>query len=612
MCSIIGYYSSKNQAAPILVKGLSRMEYRGYDSVGVATLSKKTKMVGVRSRKQTSPTDFQINVLKGTGKVKDVNRSLGLGKMIGSLGIGHTRWATHGEATVENAHPHLSVDGKIAIVHNGIIENYEQLKRFLYRQSPGVYSYKSETDSEIIANLLHWAYNDGEVSIPKAICKTCDKLEGDYSFIALFDGHALVAVKKNKPLIVGVGMGGDYFFSSDVLGFVSHTDEVIYPDNGEFVVCCLGGFCIFDFKGSRVYHETTKISKELADVYKGEYAHFTLKEIYEQDKTIAKAGANSKEELKLMAEFMKMTPRLFITGSGTSYHAGLVAKNLLTQADIHAEVCLSSETAFQGHRFDQQSVLLALSQSGESADVLDTVARAKAGGAKIVSIVNTMNSTLARESSICVGLNCGPEIGVAATKSFTSQLAIMYRLLDILTGQESLVDDTAWAVWKYLNSDEPEGHRVLTAKQIAPELKNVSDIYVLGRGIHWPIAVEAALKIKEITYIHAEGIAGGELKHGPLALMDENTYIILINPKDETYKDTLMSASQIKARGAKIIGVSDEPSELYDHWFQLPKKKALFPILEIVPIQILAYYLAIERANDPDYPRNLAKSVTTK
>lgn len=609
MCSIIGYYSSKNQAAPILVKGLSRMEYRGYDSVGVATLSKKTKLVGVRSRKSSS--DLQINVLKGTGKVKDVNRNLGLGKMIGTLGIGHTRWATHGEATPANAHPHRSIDGKIAIVHNGIVENYQKLKRFLYREAPGVYSYKSETDSEVIANLLHWAYADGTVSISEAICKTCERLHGDYSFIALFDRGTVVAVKKNKPLIIGVGKN-DYFISSDVLGFVSHTDDAIYPDNGEFVVIDEEGFRICDFQGNKVQYETTKISKELADVYKGEYAHFTLKEIYEQDKTIAKAGANSQEELESMAEFMKMTPRLFITGSGTSYHAGLVAKNLLTQANIHAEVVMSSETAYLGHRFDQQSVLLALSQSGESADVLDTVARAKAEGAKIVSIVNTMNSTLARESSICVGLNCGPEIGVAATKSFTSQLAIMYRLLDILTGDDSLVDDTAYAVWKYLTSDEPTGHRVLTARQIAPELKNVSDIYVLGRGIHWPIAVEGALKIKEITYIHAEGIAGGELKHGPLALMDENTYIILINPKDETYDDTLTSASQIKARGAKIIGISDEPSELYDHWFQLPKKKALFPILEIVPIQILAYYLAIERANDPDYPRNLAKSVTTK
>ncbi len=585
MCSIIGFYglTHKTKAAPLMVQGLSRMEYRGYDSVGLATI-----------------TD-QINVLKGVGRVKDVNQALKLSDMTGHIGIGHTRWATHGEPTYENAHPHLSGDDTIAVVHNGIIENHQEIKDFLESEAPGVYTYKSETDSEVIPHLIHWSCQKG-----LDIKDVCKRLKGDYAFIVLFQDGTMIATKNHKPLVIGMSDEAIYL-ASDVLGFINHTDQVIYPDNQQFVKI-KHTIEIFDFDGNPVEHETVTVSKELADVYKGEYAHFTIKEIHEQPKTICVAAKETQDELKLMAEFMKHTPSLFITGSGTSYHAGLVAKTLLSQAKINAEVIIASETPYMGHRFDHQSVLLALSQSGESADVIDTVLRAKADGAKIVSIVNTMTSSLAHLSSICVGLNCGPEIGVAATKSFTAQLSIMYQILGYLRGEEYALGETCEAVEELLDYLTGSGQIM----KLAREMCSINDLYILGRGIHWPIAVEGALKIKEITYIHAEGVAGGELKHGPLALMDEDTYVILINPNDETYKDTLTSASQIKARGAKIIGISDEPSDLYHKWIALPKKKALFPILEIVPIQLLSYHLAIERANDPDYPRNLAKSVTVK
>jgi glucosamine--fructose-6-phosphate aminotransferase (isomerizing) len=602
MCSIIGVYGLDEtcQAAPVMVQGLTRMEYRGYDSVGLATASKKAKLAGSLKR----PRGNDLKVLKAVGRVAEVNRNLGLSQMTGRLGIGHTRWATHGESTPENAHPHMSIDGSIAVVHNGIIENYQEIKLFLDEEAPGVYSYKSQTDSEVIPHLIHWAFQN-DLGIPEV----CERLEGDYAFIALFQDGTMIAVKNHKPLIMGVSSDAVYF-ASDVLGFINHTDRVIYPDNQQFVRLDQyeNKIEIFDFDGNPVEYEAVTVSKELADVYKGEYAHFTIKEIHEQPVTICTAAQETQDELRLMAEFMKHTPSLFITGSGTSYHAGLVAKQLLTHAKINAEVVIASETPYLGHRFDHQSVLLALSQSGESADVLDTVSRAKEGGAKIVSIVNTMTSSLAHESSICVGLNCGPEIGVAATKSFTSQLSIMYQILGCLKGEDYPLASTCEAVEELLDYLTASGQII----KLAREMSDISDLYVLGRGIHWPIAVEGALKLKEITYIHAEGIAGGELKHGPLALMDEDTYVILINPSDETHKDTLTSASQIKARGAKIIGISDEPSDLFHHWIALPKKKALFPILEIVPIQLLSYHLALERANDPDYPRNLAKSVTVK
>ena len=586
MCSIIGYYG-KEFAAPIIVKGLKRMEYRGYDSVGVATESNN-----------------QIELKKGIGKVNEVNSKIQLDSLPGKIGIGHTRWATHGKVTEFNAHPHPSNSGKIAIVHNGIIENFEELKKQLEDEG---YNFKSETDSEIIANLLQKHYEKTK-DVKETILKTVSEIKGHYAFVAMFENGQLAAARFHEPLIIGVGQD-DFFLSSDVLGFIEYTDDAIYLENGNFVILEENKFQILDFQGKHAKYGITKVSKEFGDAYKGDYAHFTLKEIYEQHETILKAGEKTEEAIEKAADHIKHAKNIYVTGSGTSYNSALIAKQIFSKyAKIKAEPIMSSELQFSPESIDENSIIIAISQSGESADVLDAVKIGKQANCKIIAIVNLMTSSLAREADIVIGMNCGPEIGVAATKSFTSQLVILYKIVQKLTDNKITIDFEKFAVsiLKILEN-------TTKIQEIAKEIKNISDIYVLGRGINYPIAKEAALKLKELTYIHAEGIPGGELKHGPLALMDSNVFVIIINPNDSTYSDTLTSAREIKARGAKIIGVSDIESDIYDYWVEMPKiDQVLYPISEIIPIQFLSYYAALEKDTDPDYPRNLAKSVTVK
>ena len=584
MCSIIGY-SGLDSAAPILVKGLQKMEYRGYDSVGIATESEK-----------------KIILKKGVGKVVEVNNSMMLDALPGNIGIGHTRWATHGKVTEKNAHPHSCNSGKIAIAHNGIIENFEELKSEL--QNKG-YKFQSETDTEVIANLIQLNF-DETMNIKQSIMKTVNQLKGHYSFVVIFEDGTLAAARFHEPLIVGVGKNSHYI-SSDVLGFIEKTDDAIYVDNEDFVIVDGSGIHIFDFDGTSVKYQITKVSKEFADVYKGDFAHFTLKEISEQPDTILRAIDNN--QIEEFVDNIKQAKNLYITGSGTSYNAAEITKYLMSKfAKIKINTLISSELPFSPNEIEPNSTLITISQSGESADVLEAVKIAKESNAKILSIVNLLNSSLSQQSSLAIGLNCGPEIGVAATKSFTSQLSILYKICD------QLCDGCINPDWEKVSSAISQ---ILSnnskVKEIAKNLRDVSDIYVLGRGIHLPIAKEAALKLKELTYIHAEGIPAGELKHGPLALMDSNVYVIIINPNDSTYNDTLNSANEIKARGAKIIGISDKKSSVYDYWIDIPSiDEALYPLIEIVPIQLLSYYSALEKKTDPDYPRNLAKSVTVK
>ena len=584
MCSIIGYFGH-DEASPILVRGLGRMEYRGYDSVGVITCS-----------------DNKLTLKKGVGKVSEVNTNLGLDLLHGSTGIGHTRWATHGKVTDKNAHPHLSNSGKIAIVHNGIIENFEELKSNL--QNKG-FDFQSETDTEIIANLIQLNFDETS-DIKQSIIKTVAQLKGHYSFVVIFEDGTLVAARFHEPLIVGVEKD-NYYLSSDVLGFIEKTDDAIYIDNEDFVIVNNAGMHIFDFDGTPNKYEITKVSKEFADVYKGDYAHFTLKEISEQPDTILRSENN--DQIQQFVDNIKQAKNLYITGSGTSYNAAEIAKYLMSKfAKIKIDTVISSEFPFSPNDIEQDSTLITISQSGESADVLEAVRIAKKSKTNILSIVNHLNSSLSQESSLAIGLNCGPEIGVAATKSFTSQLAILYKITDKLCNGCINPD---WAKVSAVISQILSSHSKI--KEIAKNLKEISDIYVLGRGIHLSIAREAALKLKELSYIHAEAIAGGELKHGPLALMDSNVYVIIINPNDSTYSDTMNSANEIKARGAKIIGISDKKSDIYDYWIEIPIiDEILYPIIEIIPIQLLAYYTALEKKTNPDYPRNLAKSVTVK
>jgi len=584
MCSIIGY-SGLESAAPILVKGLQKMEYRGYDSVGIATESGK-----------------KIILKKGVGKVVEVNNSIMLDTLPGNIGIGHTRWATHGKVTEKNAHPHSSNSGKIAIAHNGIIENFEELKSEL--QNKG-YKFQSETDTEVIANLIQLNF-DETADVKQSIMKTVNQLKGHYSFVVIFEDGTLAAARFHEPLIVGVGKNSHYI-SSDVLGFIEKTDDAIYVDNEDFVIVDGSGIHIFNFDGTSVKYQVTKVSKEFADVYKGDFAHYTLKEISEQPDTILRAVDNN--QIEEFVDNIKQAKNLYITGSGTSYNAAEITKYLMSKfAKIKINTLISSELPFSPNEIEPNSTLITISQSGESADVLEAVKIAKESNAKILSIVNLLNSSLSQQSSLAIGLNCGPEIGVAATKSFTSQLSILYKITDQLCNGCINPDweKVSSAISQILSNNSK-------IKEIAKNLKDVSDIYVLGRGIHLPIAKEAALKLKELTYIHAEGIPAGELKHGPLALMDSNVYVIIINPNDSTYNDTLNSANQIKARGAKIIGISDKKSNVYDYWIDIPSiDEALYPLIEIVSIQLLSYYSALEKKTDPDYPRNLAKSVTVK
>ena len=584
MCSIIGYYG-KNLAAPILVKSLEKMEYRGYDSVGVATKSEN-----------------EIEVKKGVGKVIQVNDSIHLDELPGTTGIGHTRWATHGKVTDDNAHPHLSNSRKIAIVHNGIIENFQELKENLISDG---YNFQSDTDTEVIANLIQKSFEQTS-DIKQTIIDTVSKLKGHYAFVVIFENGTLAAARFHEPLIVGVGKNSHYL-SSDVLGFIERTDDAIYIDNEDFVIVNETGLETYNFDGTEVKYQITKVSKEFADAYKGDYAHYTLKEISEQPETILRAGND--EEIDEMVKQIIDSKTLYITGSGTSYNSSRISKYLMSKhAKLKIEPIISSELQFAPDSIEQNSTLIAISQSGESADVLEAVKIAKKSNAKILSIVNHLNSSLSQESDVVVRLNCGPEIGVAATKSFNSQLAILYKITNKLCNGCMKLD------WKDVSisiSETLENHSKI--KELAKVLKDVSDIYVLGRGIHFPIAKEAALKLKELTYIHAEGIPAGELKHGPLALMDENVFVIIINPDDSTYTDTLNSANEIKARGAKIIGISDKNNDIYDYWIQTPKiDESMYPLVEIIPIQLLAYYAALEKDTDPDYPRNLAKSVTVK
>lgn len=586
MCSIIGYRGSRS-AATIVVDGLKKMEYRGYDSVGVSTLY-----------------GGKIETRKGIGKVVDVDNSLHLSAMSGVMGIGHTRWATHGDVSNVNAHPHCSNSMKISIVHNGIIDNYQSIRQQLRTEG---YVFKSQTDSEVIANLLQ---KNLELtgSTRESMLRTLSRLEGSYAFIAIFENGTIAAARYKEPLIVGLGQSA-YYLASDVLGFSDHTDDAIFLGDKEIVVIDSSGMEILNFDGVPIQPTVTKIAHELLTVQKGEFSHFTLKEIFEQKSTILRTADAIWYDSESVLDRLSKCKNLYLTGSGTSHHAALIGSYLFSKyAKKRAEPMLASEVQFLPHFLDDEGVLLAISQSGESADVLGAVALAKEGGAQIISIVNSLTSSLFRESEYAIGLHCGPEIGVAATKSFTSQLVVLYRLASQLSEGKFDPDfkEVSLAVTKVLSSAK-------TIKQIAETLKSVTDIYVLGRGIHFPIALEGSLKIKEISYIHAEGLPGGELKHGPLALMHKDVSVILVNPNDLTHSDTLTGAHEIKARGGKIIGMSNENNEIYDSWIEIPTvEDALFPLVESVPLQLLAYYTSLEKKADPDYPRNLAKCVTVR
>lgn len=591
MCSIIGYSGKLIAAAPLLVDSLKKMEYRGYDSVGIATLK-----------------DGNILISKGVGKVAEVDKHLDLNKLPGQTGIGHTRWATHGNVNDKNAHPHYSCTSNIAVVHNGIIENYQELKADLMNDG---HVFKSQTDSEVIAHLLEKYYEKSNFNIKEALINTCNALEGSFAFVAVFDNGVITGARFDEPLIIGVSTDA-VFLSSDVLGFLKYTDQSIFLDNGDMVIIDEYKYDIFDRDQRKVTRPITQVAWELGSTEKGQYAHHTIKEIHEQSYTLLKPFEIS-NNFQHFCDLVRKASNIYITGSGTSYNSGLLAKHLFSKfAKIKTEVIMSSEFQYFSDSLDSNSVVIALSQSGETADVLHSAKKAKENGAKILSIVNIHTSSLARMSDSFITLNCGPEIGVAATKSFMGQLMVIYNIVNILSNgkiqfSQHEQNTLLILVKKVLDLD-------INIRMLVESLDDkIKDIYILGRSIHYSIALEGSLKIKELAYIHAEGIAAGELKHGPLALIDKESVVIVLNPTDETYQDVISSSNEIKSRGAYIIGISNKQNDIYDYFIELPDTlDYLYPILEIIPLQIMAYYLAILKQVDPDYPRNLAKSVTVK
>ncbi len=588
VCSIIGY-KGESLAAPLLVTCLQKMEYRGYDSVGIGTIN-----------------DGKVSVKKGVGRVEDVDSNLLLRVLPGRIGIGHTRWATHGEVTEKNAHPHTSCNGEIAVVHNGIIQNYSELKSKLIRKG---HIFKSETDSEVIAHLLEEDYVQSG-NLRGAVQNTAKKLAGAFSFIAAFSDGTIAGARFDEPLIVGISNDG-YYISSDVVGFLKYTDRAIFLDNRDIVILNGSEMEMISFDGAPVVRPITQVAWEFGGIDKGTYAHFTIKEINEQVDTIVKSGKDQENKIEQVSELLKSAPFVYFTGSGTSYHCALVAKALLSKYGRRkSDAIMSSEFQYLVNDIEPDSVIVAISQSGETADVLEVVKKAKPVGSKIISIVNVPTSSLARLSDISVHMNCGPEIGVAATKSFTSQLTILYAIIDELSGGVIGLEDQRY---RLRNAVKELIERQSVIEQITDEIKDVKDIYVLGRSIHYPIALEGALKIKELSYVHAEGIPAGELKHGPLALIDKNSCILVLNPNDSTFDDVKANAHEIKSRGAMLIGIGSSPSDVYDLFIAIPEvDEVLYPLLEVIPFQMIAYYLALEKNANPDYPRNLAKSVTVK
>jgi glucosamine--fructose-6-phosphate aminotransferase (isomerizing) len=587
MCSIIGYKGNEH-ASSVLIEGLKKMEYRGYDSVGIATIE-----------------SGKLLIRKGVGKVAEVNKSLKLEELPGKLGIGHTRWATHGGIVDSNAHPHLACKSTIAVVHNGIIENYDVLKDELYRSG---HEFKSETDSEVIAHLLE-EYFEITSDIRLSMIFTCKRLVGSFAFVAIFNSSTLCGARYDEPLIVGVG-NDDYFLSSDILGFLNYTDRAIFLDNRDIVVINDNDISFFNFDGDRISRRITQVAWELGDADKGKYSHYTLKEIHEQQQTIVKSMQQDKKNLEKFCDILTGAKNIYITGSGTSYHSALLAKQIFSKSKIHVETILSSEFQYSSDLLDENSVLLAISQSGETADVIQSVKSAKVMGAKVLSIVNIPTSSLARLSDSYLEVNCGPEIGVAATKSFTSQIALLYYVADIIGRKSNGISSSKELLVKAVSQVLELESQI---ERVANQIKGSKDVYILGRSLHFPVCLEGALKIKELSYIHAEGMAAGELKHGPLALIDTNSIVIVIHPNDSTYNDTLSNIHTIKSRGAKIVGISNKKDSLYDYQITIPTiSESLYPLIEVIPLQLLAYYLSICNNANPDYPRNLAKSVTVK
>jgi glutamine---fructose-6-phosphate transaminase (isomerizing) len=591
MCGIIGY-CGQQQAVPIVLEALRCLEYRGYDSAGVASLC-----------------DGQLLIRKDAGKVDEVIQRHNLASLPGHVAIGHTRWATHGGVTDFNAHPHADCSGRLAVVHNGIIENNQELRRELITAG---HRFASQTDTEVIPHLLEDELKAGR-SLEQAVLNTAARLEGSYAFVVMSLDHPgkIIGTRRSNPLIVGLN-GRDRYISSDALAFSRYTNDVIGLEDNEVVVLTEGGVEFLDACGNRLTKQTRTLDQSWAESDKGAYQHFMLKEIMEQAQVLERIVNQDKQQFTQIALDILRARQVIITACGTSRYAALVGRYLFSRVGKKfCDVVMASEFGYFADSVDKSTVVIAVSQSGETADVVEGVKAARAVGAQVISIVNRPNSILTDLSHQVIYLNCGSEIAVAATKSFLSQLAIFYLLAFAMVNSfdqaAANLAGLSGQISKTLDWNKSE------LIQLSQRLKDKNDAYYIARGINFAIASEAALKLKEISYIHAEGMPAGELKHGTLALIEPGTPVMVICPDDYTFAETLSNAIETKSRGAYVIGVSDRESDVYDSWIKIPTvDELLYPMVAVVPLQLLAYYVAVNRGCDPDKPRNLAKSVTVK
>ena len=614
MCGIVAYIG-KEQAFPIILKGLKRLEYRGYDSAGIALLNQD-----------------QLNLFKKAGKVSNLEEYMLREDHSGNTGIGHTRWATHGAPTDTNAHPHVSMDGSIALIHNGIIENYNTLKQELIRKG---YLFKSETDTEVIVHLVDFISKKENVWFGEALRLALLNVVGAYAIVAIsknFPGQ-MVAARKSSPLVVGIGENGDFYLASDATPIVEYTKRVVYLEDEEIAVIKLGEeLKIYNISDQEKTPYIQQLELELEALEKGGYDHFMLKEIHEQPRSIHdcfRGRLNSSEGwvslggLKEYEQKMIQAKRLVIVACGTSWHAGLVGEYLIEElARINVEVEYASEFRYRNPIISEEDVVIAISQSGETADTLAALELAKSKGATILGICNVVGSSISRITDAGSYTHAGPEIGVASTKAFTAQVTILSLLALSLAHKKGTISESEFRILiAELEAIPEKVQRVLEnnahIEKIALEFKDVTNALYLGRGSLFPVALEGALKLKEISYIHAEGYPAAEMKHGPIALIDENMPIFVIATQGNSYEKVVSNIQEVKARKGKIIAIVTEGDEhlkeIADYHIEIPKSHEFFvPILATIPFQLISYHIAVMRDCNVDQPRNLAKSVTVE
>ena len=611
MCGIVAYVGDRT-AYPIIIKGLQRLEYRGYDSAGLALVNDG------------------VHVYKCKGKVKDLEDHAKGKSISGSIGIGHTRWATHGEPSDNNAHPHVSQNGKFIVVHNGIIENYSHLKKELINRG---YSFKSDTDTEVLANLIENIYLEEKVDAEIAVRYALTKVVGAYGLVITCtdEEDKLIAARKGSPLVIGVGEK-EYFLASDATPIVEYTDQVIYMNDEEVAVINKDNLTLKSIQNDSKKPKIQKVNLSIDEIDKGSYEHFMLKEIYEQPLSIEDTfrGRISMDHSKIfLGGIIDVLPqisqanRIIILACGTSWHAGLVGEYLFEEfARIPVEVEYASEFRYRNPVINKDDVIIAISQSGETADTLAAIKMAKEQGATILGICNVAGSSIPRETHAGVYTHAGPEIGVASTKAFTSQVTVLTMMAMLLGKTRGFLLKEEYTHLVGELTQIPD--KIRTILQADDEIKKISETYqhatnalYLGRGYLFPVALEGALKLKEISYIHAEGYPAAEMKHGPIALIDENMPVFVLATKDKSYEKIVSNIQEVKARNGKVIAIVTKGDEVImkmaDHVIEVPDcHEAVAPLLTVIPLQFISYHIAVMRGCNVDQPRNLAKSVTVE